>query len=223
MKHQLIFFTKLLLKIIFYAIVLYILIWMYDAMANRRYASRVYVELQDRYSIVAVGDSLVEGLGSQGVTGFVGLLEQRIGIPIYNAGIRRDQTRDVLARLENDVLVHNPEIVILVVGGNDMLRAVPHDQVLENLELIFKKLQEKNITVLFGEVTDDRLFGNYNQQVRQLAQQYNVMYIPNVMDGIFWTFRYKFDALHPDDRGYQVIADRIEPYLRDAITSSNKI
>ncbi len=211
------YLLKIGVRIITWMLILFLVIWIYDAVGNRRYASRIYVPEKEQYQIVAFGDSLVEGLGSEHMVGFVGRLEQATGVPIYNAGIRRSQTTDLLDRLETDALQRNPKVVILVVGGNDIVRLIPRETTYGNLEKLFDQLRSRGITVLFPEITSGKLFDDYNRTVQALADHYGVIYIPDALDQVFWTISKKFDPLHPDDAGYELLAQRILPYLQQAL------
>ena len=73
--------------------------------------------------IVAIGDSLVEGVGATAGHDFVSLLSQKIAIPITNLGVGGDTSSQVLARLD-EALDLKPHIVILLVGGNDALQKI---------------------------------------------------------------------------------------------------
>lgn len=214
---QLEYLLHLVMRIIMWSFALWVVLWIYDAVGNNRYASRIYVDRQSQYDVIAFGDSLVEGLGSEDLTGFVGLIEQDLGITIYNAGHRRDTTADLLNRIETDVLAYQPKVVILVIGGNDAVRFVSEDEVLANLEQLFVRFTDAGISVIFGEVTDDVLYKNRNQKMRALAERYGVHYVPGLMKNVFWTLSNKFDPLHPDDKGYQLMAERIAPILKNVI------
>ena len=64
------------------------------------------------------------------------------------AGVPGDTTADALARLERDVLVHEPGVVCLTLGGNDLLRQLPADDAFANLEAIVRRLQDAGALVV---------------------------------------------------------------------------
>ncbi len=217
LKKQLVYLMHLVVRIILWAVVLHAVLWIYDAVSSNRYASRIYVNRAEQYDIVAFGDSLVEGVGSEDLVGFVGRLEQQLGIPIYNAGNRGDQTKDLLLRIESDVAVYNPKIVIVVIGGNDAVRLTSEEEVLGNLEQLFARLTATGAEVVFGEVTDDVFFKNRNVKIQELAMAYGVHYVPDLMKDVFWTISKKFDPLHPDDRGYELMTERMLPVVQQVL------
>lgn len=69
-------------------------------------------------------------------------------IEVLNRGIGGDTTAGVLARLDKDVLVEQPDITIVLLGGNDVDRQVPRDQVKSNLELIATRIMACGSKVL---------------------------------------------------------------------------
>jgi len=75
--------------------------------------------------ILALGDSLTEGVGASRGHDYVSVLAKKIGRPILNRGVAGDTTADALARLNRDVLTQEPQIVIVFLGGNDILRKIP--------------------------------------------------------------------------------------------------
>src|SRR5206468_2546588 len=79
-------------------------------------------------TIVAFGDSLVEGHGATPGHDFVSVLSRRLGVPIINAGRSGDTAEAALSRLEQAVLARNPRVVIVLLGGNDFLRRVPREE-----------------------------------------------------------------------------------------------
>src|SRR5690606_16894189 len=85
-------------------------------------------------NIIAFGDSLTAGYEMPEGAAYPAQLSQRIGRPIINAGVSGDTTADGLRRLERDVLERDPRIVLLCLGGNDILRNRPTDEIIGNLE-----------------------------------------------------------------------------------------
>src|SRR5437016_3717656 len=76
-------------------------------------------------NVIAFGDSLTAGYGAQPGEDYPSKLSSMIGTTVINAGVSGDTTESALARIESDVLAHNPRIVIVGLGGNDFLQGVP--------------------------------------------------------------------------------------------------
>jgi lysophospholipase L1-like esterase len=167
--------------------------------------------------IVAFGDSLTEGVGGNG-KGYPEIVAERIGLPIINAGISGDTTESALSRLERDVLSRNPDIVLVALGGNDALQKKSKEQTFANLRTIIDRIQKNgSVTILIG-IRGRALSDPYNEHFEKLAKDTRSIYIPDMLDGIFGDGRYMSDAVHPNARGYEKIADRITPVLQSVLS-----
>lgn len=167
--------------------------------------------------IVAFGDSLVEGRGATPGRDFVSVLSKRIGLPIVNAGRSGDTTGSALTRLNQDVLARNPRIVIVLLGGNDFLRRVPREQTFKNLTTIVERIRGRGAAVVVVGVSDGFFTDSHRQDYEHVARLTSAGLVPDILDGIIGHGDRMADSIHPNDRGYQIIADRIEPLLRDLV------
>src|SRR5215212_11260441 len=73
-------------------------------------------------AIIAFGDSLTAGYGANPGEDYPSRLSTMIGATIVNAGVNGDTTESALARVDADVLARDPRIVLVGLGGNDLLR-----------------------------------------------------------------------------------------------------
>jgi lysophospholipase L1-like esterase len=105
--------------------------------------------------IVAFGDSLVVGFGTTSGNNFVSLLSSRIGISIVNAGRLGDTTGSALNRLQSDVISRQPKIVIVLLGGNDLLQNVPLQQRVSNITSIAQQIRHAGATVILVGLGND--------------------------------------------------------------------
>lgn len=167
-------------------------------------------------TIVAFGDSLISGYGSSEGHDFISLLSQRIGQPIINLGVNGNTTADGLTRLKN-VLDKDPKIVILLLGGNDYLKKVPADTTFKNLDSIVKAIQKQGSMVLLLGVRGGLLTDTFADRFEEFAASHKVAFVPNVLDGLIAKNKYMFDAVHPNDVGYEQIANKVEPILKDLL------
>lgn len=168
-------------------------------------------------NIIFFGDSLVRGVGASQGNDLPSQLAKRIGLPIINAGRSGDTTGSALNRLESDVLSKNPRLVIILLGGNDALQQVPPQELYNNLSVMIDKIQQKGAAVLVSGVRGG-LFGDpYRDKFERLAKEKRVSYIPNILEGILGRSELMSDPIHPNDKGYSVMADRIESVLREIL------
>jgi lysophospholipase L1-like esterase len=168
-------------------------------------------------AVVAFGDSLVAGRGASNGKDFVTVLSKRTGIPIVNAGRSGDTTGSALERLQSDVLAYDPRIVIVLLGGNDFLRRVPVEQAFENLGTIVERIRSRGSAVILVGVSVGLLSDPYAARYEALARRTASGLVPGILDGVIGHSDLTADAIHPNDRGYAIVADRVEPMLRELL------
>lgn len=148
------------------------------------------------------------------------MAEGHSGVHIINMGISGDTSQDGLSRL-NLVLEAKPDIVILELGANDILRQLPVDKTRQNLEIMIQQMQAQNIEVIFSGVEIPNLYiignkhmGDYQPMFDELADKYALEYYPNFLDGVQGKSAMNLqDGLHPNGNGTQEIANRLYPVL----------
>jgi lysophospholipase L1-like esterase len=163
-------------------------------------------------SVVAFGDSLVEGVGASAGNDFVSILSRRIEEPIVNLGRRGDTTRDALTRID-DVLEQDPKVVLLLFGGNDYLQQIPQTETFDNLEQIIQTIHQSGSAVLLLGVRGGILRDNFKSKFAALAKKHNTAHVSDLLDGLLGNQQLMTDRVHPNDAGYRVIADRVQPEL----------
>jgi acyl-CoA thioesterase I len=161
--------------------------------------------------VVAFGDSLVSGYGSSS-GGFVSLLSQSIGEAIMNLGVPGDTTEGGVSRVE-ELLRLQPRVVLVLLGGNDYLKRRPKEETFDNLSLIIGRIQDSGAVVVLLGVRGGVLGDNFDKEFKRLAKETGSAFVPNVLKGIIGVSEYMSDQVHPNDTGYQIIAERILPVL----------
>ncbi|MEE9496485.1 MAG: arylesterase [Desulfobacterales bacterium] len=183
-------------------------------------------------TIVAVGDSLTEGLGVEEEFAYPAVLEERLrqqGYPyqVVNAGISGETSSGTLSRIKW-VLTLKPDIVILVIGANDGFRGIDPEFVKSNIRTIIKSLKEKKvIVVLAGMQIVQNLGQDYTTAFAEIypevARAEDVIFIPFFLTGVAADPDLnQADGIHPTAAGYQVIVDNITPSVVKAIEVHRK-
>lgn len=162
--------------------------------------------------IVALGDSLIVGVGSTSGNDLVSLLSANIGRPIENSGVSGDTTTQGLARLE-DVIEKDPSVVILLLGGNDYLQRRPREETFANMSEIIERLHAHGSVVVLLGVRGGVLRDSFAEGFEEIADRYHTAYVPDVLDGIIGDRALMSDQVHPNDAGYARIAERVYPVL----------
>ncbi len=169
-------------------------------------------------TVVAFGDSLVEGVGATQRGGFVTLLSQKLraekGSDIINLGKAGDTTESALARIDT-VIATDPKIVLVLLGGNDYLRRVPQETTRKNLATIIEKIQSRGAVVVLLGVRGGILKDNFSDMYESLSEEYGTAYVSDVLDGLMGKKGFMSDQIHPSDAGYARIAERVYPVLLD--------
>ena len=161
--------------------------------------------------IVAFGDSLVAGVGSS-TGGFVNMLSKDLGVEIVNLGVSGNTTKDALDRV--DILKnYKPKLVMILLGGNDFLRKVPTEETFANLEKIVQVVVSQGAVAVLLGVRSGVLSNRYDEEYERLAGKYGAVYVSDVLDGVFGRSNLMYDTIHPNDSGYRVIANRLNPVI----------
>jgi len=162
--------------------------------------------------IVAFGDSLVYGTGSENGRDFVSFLAEMIGEPIENLGYPGDTTENGLMRIDR-VIEKHPRIVLLLLGGNDYLGRIPKEKTFKNLDTIISRLHDDGTIVVLLGVRGGIVLDHFDTEFEELAKRKRVTYVPDVLDGLFGNSKFMSDQIHPNDLGYKMIAEKIYPVL----------
>lgn len=161
---------------------------------------------------VAFGDSLTQGHGADEGGDFPGQLSKRLRLRIRNLGVPGNTTADGLARLDQ-ALQLQPRVVLLCLGGNDALRSVPAEQTFANLGTMIDRFHQGGSFVVLLGVRSVGLSDKNAKRFELLAKSKRVLLVPNILDGILFTPALMSDEVHPNDKGYARIAERLEDML----------
>jgi acyl-CoA thioesterase-1 len=171
--------------------------------------------------IAVLGDSLTAAYGLDVADGFPARLEQALQAEGYDcavldAGVSGDTSAGGLARLDW-MLADQPSHVIVELGGNDGLRALPTEQMAANLDQIIARLQDESVPVLLtGMLAPPNLGRDYGAAFQavfpDLAEKYDVPLYPFFLEGVAGEASLnQGDGIHPTPEGVEIIVERILP------------
>jgi acyl-CoA thioesterase-1 len=167
-------------------------------------------------TIVCLGDSITSGVGATPETAYPSLLTSRLGTEVINHGVPGDTTEEGLARVD-DVLAEDPWLVIVELGGNDILNRVPPERTEAALRRIVERLLAANVAVVLIEL-EVPFAGRYAEIYNRIGDEYDVPVIDDVLGEILTDASLKADPIHPNSRGHEVLAaalaDELEPILK---------
>jgi acyl-CoA thioesterase-1 len=184
--------------------------------------------------ILALGDSLTAGYGLKQGEGFADQLQaafRKMGRPVtvINGGVSGDTSAGGLSRIDW-ALSDQPQIVIVELGANDMLRGVDPKSTKANLAAIIEKAKASGAKVLLCGMKAQRNLGadyvaQFDAIYPDLAQQEGVTLYPFFMDGIVQPdgtadrTLLQGDGLHPTEAGAALIVQRLMSVLLPLVGS----
>lgn len=171
-------------------------------------------------SVIAFGDSLTAGFGAAKGEDYPSKLSSVIGAPIINAGRSGDTTESALRRLEDDVLARDPRIVIVGLGGNDVLRRVPMSDTKNNLEAIVRRIQGAGAMVVLLGFEFPTFGADYGGLYEEIADENGCLLVPDVLDDILTDRTMKSDEIHPNAAGYDLMARRVSGPLQKLLAEA---
>lgn len=166
--------------------------------------------------IVAFGDSLTYGTGAAESESYPAVLAQLIHRNVIRAGVPGEVTSGGLARLEGVIKEYRPALVIVCLGGNDMLRKVDESQTRNNLREIIRTIKARGIAVVLVGVPKPALITSAPAFYGELAKEFDIPYEGKVVTDVMYQLELKADPIHPNAKGYRRMAEAIAELLKKA-------
>ena len=176
--------------------------------------------------VVAFGDSLYAGYGVAQNESFPFRLEQALkagglAVQVHNAGVSGETSLGGMQRLAFtlDGLPRKPDLLLLDLGGNDMLRGLPPEDSEKNLRAILDQLKQRHIPVLLtGMMAAPNMGKDYAAKFDaiypRLAKDYDLPLYPFFLDGVIGDPKLmQADSIHPNPAGVTVIVGKIAPVV----------
>jgi lysophospholipase L1-like esterase len=174
----------------------------------------VFEKLSQDAVILSFGDSLTYGTGASKNADYPSILSELSSHEVINAGIPGEISRDGLDRLPNLLDEHQPELVILIHGGNDMLRKIPQQQTSSNLKQMIALTKQRDIKVVMLGVPKPSLFLLSSSELyQQVAEAQKTPVDLDTLPEILSSNQLKSDTIHPNNEGYRVMAENIFNFL----------
>ena len=179
-------------------------------------------------SIVVLGDSISAGYGIDVNAGWVNLLrekfkQQHLDYVISNESISGDTSAGGLARIDQVLAKHKPDIVLLELGGNDGLRGLSPQEMKSNLSEMVHRSQQAGAKVLllgmkippnYGKRYIDMFYNIYPQ----VSAELKVPLVPFILEDIALKPELmQADGLHPNALGQPLIVEKVWPYLQELL------
>lgn len=198
-------------KKIKHALALLILALFIQGCSDPKQLSRVSTEA----TILAFGDSLTAGYVVDKQHSYPTVLSQLSGRKVVNAGISGEVTKDGLARLADVIDENSPDLIILLEGGNDILRNHNLEQTKQNLTAMIGLAKEKGVQLVLIGVPEKNLFSNVAPLYKELAKEHKLVFHGELISSLLRKRSYNSDTVHFNKLGYQKMAEEIHQLLID--------
>lgn len=172
--------------------------------------------LQPQDKIMAFGDSLTAGVGVKPQQAYPAVLARLSAREVINAGVPGETTDEGLARLAEEVAKHQPKLVILLEGGNDILQNRPVQSIAANLGQMIAWLQTQNIGVLLVSVPQKGVLMRAAPWYDELADDYGVPLEEQIVPELMGRLTMKSDYVHFNAQGYDALAQAIYAKLQQS-------
>ena len=155
--------------------------------------------------IVAFGDSLTFGTGASEAESYPIVLGQLIGRKVIRAGVPGEVIDE-----------HKPRLMIVCLGGNDMLRKVDETQTKNNLRTIVQTIKGQGIAVVLMGVPKPALVADAPPFFDAIAKEFGIPYEGKIVTDVLYQRDQKSDPIHPNAKGYRRMAEALAALLKKA-------
>lgn len=171
-------------------------------------------KLQQSDVIVAFGDSLTLGQGVTKSQSYPAVLAKLIGLTVINAGKSGEVTDSGLLRLPKVLNEHQPKLVVLLEGGNDVLQNLPMHQLKTNLTKMIGLIRQTGAEVLLVSVPAKSLFSGSLDLYSELEDELLVALEDDIVSELIRKPSRKSDYIHFNSKGYNELAHAIYKALQ---------
>jgi acyl-CoA thioesterase I len=187
----------------------------------------------DAPTILVFGDSLSAGYGIDPARGWVSLLDAKLRAAGYtyrivNASVSGETTAGGLARLPRALQTQRPALVILELGGNDGLRALPIGAMRDNLARMIQLCKDARLPVLLVGIRMPANYGprfttEFSAVYPELARRFGVSFVPFLLEGVAsQASMMQPDGIHPNEQGQPLLLDNVWPALQKMLPRAGR-
>jgi acyl-CoA thioesterase I len=166
-------------------------------------------------TILAFGDSLTYGTGATPEQSYPAVLRTLIARNVVGAGVPGETTTQGLQRLPEALEEHAPKLVLLCMGGNDLLQKVSPKTIRANLRAMITTIRARGASVVLIAVPEPKLFSDPPKFYAELARELDIVHEDEIFDDVLHEQSLKSDAIHPNAEGYRRVAEALAALLRE--------
>ena len=166
--------------------------------------------------VLAFGDSITYGSGAGPQESYPAVLAQLIDRRVVGEGVPGEVTANGLQRLPEVLDEVKPKILLLCLGGNDMLRKVESVATESNLRTMVRMARDRGVAVVLIAVPKPALFGGNASFYQAIAKEDDLHLESEILKDILYDNEFKADPIHPNAKGYRRMAEAVAELLRKA-------
>ncbi len=187
-------------------------------------------EVKNTFTILALGDSLTEGLGVKEQYNYPSLLQKYLPdhISVINAGLSGETSSGLINRL-NWVLKQKPDLTILNIGANDAIRGLPLSLTTDNIDQIITQIKQADSDIILAgmqiyENLGKKYVKEFSEMYPQLAKKHDLPLIPFFLQDVAGIPELnQTDMIHPNAKGYEIIVkNNILPMVQNYLDQNDK-
>jgi acyl-CoA thioesterase-1 len=172
--------------------------------------------LPDDAVILAFGDSITSGVGAPPGESYPEILHGLINRKVIKSGILGETSGEGLVRLPGELSIHKPRLVLLCMGGNDILRKMDLEKASNNIRQMVRMIRDSGAEVVLIGVPAPGLVLSTASFYKKISGDTGVPLEGSLLADILADNKLKADAIHPNAEGYRLLAQGIAAFLRKA-------
>ena len=174
--------------------------------------------------LLILGDSISAGFGLKESENWVQIVEDSVNssglqLKIINSSISGDTTIGGLSRIENDLATHEPNYVLVELGGNDALRGYPIDKIKNNLSKIIDATFQAKANPIIMQIRIPPNYGKnyvaaFESIYSEIAAEKNIPKMTFLLEKVALDKSLmQLDGIHPNQKAQQIIAEQVKKEL----------
>jgi len=170
--------------------------------------------LPDDAVILAFGDSITSGVGAPPGSSYPEILESLIKRKVIKSGIPGETSGEGLVRLPSELATHRPKLVLLCLGGNDLLRRMDLEKTAGNVSRMVQMIRNSGAEVVIIGVPKPGLVLSTARFYKTISEDMRVPLEGSLLADILGDSKLRADPIHPNAEGYRFLAEGIVAFLR---------
>lgn len=165
-------------------------------------------------TVLAFGDSLTYGTGAKEEESYPSQLAPPIGRRVVHAGVPGEVTAGALKRLPAAIDEYTPRLLLLCIGGNDFMRRLGKEQAAANVRAMVKLARSRGVEVVLIGTPEPGFSVTPPAFYDEIAREFRLPYDGDTIAEVLKDRSLKSDLVHPNARGYRIIAERLAGLLK---------